>query len=150
MRPGGARTCSCSSRWRLLPELGHGGIDGAGDEAIERAADRVIAQIARWCGIDDLAARVRVRRTIAPADFEQDLGAWRGGALGLAHTLGQSAVFRPRGASAKVDDLLYAGTSVLPGIGLPMCLISAELVVKRLRGERGAARLPEPARVGKQ
>jgi hypothetical protein len=89
-----------------------------------------------------------VRRTIAPADFEADLGAWRGGALGLAHTLAQSAVFRPRNASRKVGGLFYAGTSVLPGIGLPMCLISAELVVKRLRGDDGAARLPEPSGVG--
>jgi lycopene cyclase domain-containing protein len=115
---------------------------------IEEAADRVIAQIAAWTGIPDLAARIRVRRTIAPADFEADLGAWRGGALGLAHTLAQSAVFRPRNASRKVGGLFYAGTSVLPGIGLPMCLISAELVVKRLRGDDGAARLPEPSGVG--
>ncbi len=130
------------------PSLGHGGEDGAGSPAIEAAADRVIAQIADWAGIPDLAARVRVRRTIAPADFESDLGAWRGGALGLAHTLRQSAVFRPRNASRRVDGLLYAGTSVLPGIGLPMCLISAELVAKRLRGDTSAARLAEPAAAG--
>ncbi|AUG29336.1 MULTISPECIES: phytoene desaturase family protein [Microbacterium] len=130
------------------PSLGRGGVDGAGAPAIEQAADRVIAQIAAWTGIPDLAARIRVRRTIAPADFEAELGAWRGGALGLAHTLRQSAVFRPRNASRKVRGLFYAGTSVLPGIGLPMCLISAELVVKRLRGDRGAARLPEPSGVG--
>lgn len=130
------------------PSLGHGGVDGAGDAVIEAAADRVIAQIAEWTGIPDLAARVRVRRTISPADFEADLGAWRGGALGLAHTLRQSAVFRPRNASRRVDGLLYAGTSVLPGIGLPMCLISAELVTKRLRGDTSAARLPEPAATG--
>ena len=130
------------------PSLGRGGVDGTGAAVIERAADRVIAQIATWAGIPDLAARIRVRRTIAPADFEADLGAWRGGALGLAHTLRQSAVFRPRNASRKVKDLFYAGTSVLPGIGLPMCLISAELVVKRLRGDHGAARLPEPSGVG--
>ncbi|MBN9176016.1 MAG: phytoene desaturase [Microbacterium sp.] len=146
--PSGAENLFVLVPMAAAPELGHGGIDGAGDEAIERAADRIIAQIAQWCGIDDLAARVRVRRTIAPADFERDLGAWRGGALGLAHTLRQSAVFRPRGASAKVDDLLYAGTSVLPGIGLPMCLISAELVTKRLRGEHGPARRAEPAQIG--
>ena len=126
------------------PALGHGGVDGAGAPAIEAAADRVIAQIAEWTGIPDLASRIRVRRTIAPADFEADLGAWRGGALGLAHTLRQSAVFRPRNASRKVAGLYYAGTSVLPGIGLPMCLISAELVAKRLRGDATAARLPEP------
>jgi lycopene cyclase domain-containing protein len=129
------------------PSLGHGGVDGAGAPLIEEAADRVIAQIAAWTGIPDLAARIRVRRTIAPADFEADLGAWRR-RLGLAHTLGQSAVFRPRNASRKVGGLFYAGTSVLPGIGLPMCLISAELVVKRLRGDDGAARLPEPSGVG--
>ena len=34
--------------------------------------------------------------------------------------------------------------SALPGIGLPMCLISAELVVKQLRGGPLARPLPEP------
>ncbi|WEK14669.1 MAG: phytoene desaturase family protein [Candidatus Microbacterium phytovorans] len=128
------------------PALGHGGVDRGGDARVEEMADRVIDQIAQWAGIPDLAARVRVRRTIMPADFEQDLHAWRGGALGLSHTLTQSAIFRPRNASSKVADLYYAGSTVLPGIGLPMCLISAELVVKRLRGDRGAGRLPVPAR----
>lgn len=129
------------------PDLGRGGVDGEGDPAIEATADRVIEQIARWCEIPDLASRITVRRTIAPGDFAADLGAWRGNALGLAHTLGQSAMFRPRNASRKVDGLAYAGASALPGIGLPMCLISAELVVKRLRGDRSPGPLAEPARV---
>ena len=46
-----------------------------------------------------------------------------------------------------VDGLAYVGASTLPGIGLPMCLISAELVVKRLRGDRSPGPLAEPARV---
>lgn len=121
--------------------LGHGGTGGDGDPRVEAAADRVIARIAQRCGVPDLARRIVVRRTIAPADFASDLHSWRGNALGLAHTLGQSAVFRPRNASKKVDGLMYAGTSALPGIGLPMCLISAELVVKRLRGDRTAGPL---------
>jgi len=129
------------------PQLGHGGIDGGGDAAIEAAADEVIAQIAEWCGIPDLAERIVVRRTVAPGDFADDFGAWRGNALGLAHTLGQSAVFRPRNTSRKVEGLSYVGASTLPGIGLPMCLISAELVVKRLRGDRSPGPLAEPAKV---
>jgi phytoene dehydrogenase-like protein len=80
-----------------------------------------------------------------PADFERDMGIWRGSSLGLAHTLRQSAVFRPRNVSKKVDGLYFTGSSVLPGIGLPMCLISAELVVKRMRGDRTAGRLPVPS-----
>ncbi|ANF31059.1 phytoene dehydrogenase [Leifsonia xyli] len=124
--------------------LGAGGLDGEGDRAIERAADAAIAQISAWAGIPDLADRIVVRRTVGPDDFATDLNAWRGGALGPAHTLRQSAFFRPGNASKKVDGLLYAGCSTIPGIGLPMCLISAELVVKRLRGDGGAGPLPEP------
>lgn len=126
------------------PGLGHGGVDGSGDAVIERAAEATIDQIASWCGIPDLRERIVVRRTIAPGDFETDLHAWRGNSLGLAHTLGQSALFRPRNVSRKVSGLYYAGTSSLPGIGLPMCLISAELVVKRLRGDRSAGPIAEP------
>ncbi len=124
--------------------LGRGGVDGAGDPRIEAAADAVIAQIAEWTGVPDLAERIVVRRTIAPADFAADLHTWRGNSLGLSHTLLQSAVFRPKNASRRVEGLLYAGADVLPGIGLPMCLISAELVLKRVRGDDGAGRLPEP------
>jgi phytoene desaturase len=129
------------------PQIGRGGVGGDGDAAVETAADRVIQQISEWCGIPDLAERIVVRRTISPGDFAADLHSWRGNALGLAHTLGQSAVFRPRNASRKVRGLSYAGGSALPGIGLPMCLISAELVLKRLRGDRTPGPLPEPARV---
>lgn len=124
--------------------LGRGGVDGAGDLRIEAAADAVIAQIAAWTGVPDLAERIVVRRTISPADFAADLHTWRGNSLGLSHTLLQSAVFRPKNASRKVEGLLYAGADVLPGIGLPMCLISAELVLKRVRGGDGAGRLSEP------
>ncbi|MFF0910008.1 phytoene desaturase family protein [Microbacterium enclense] len=128
------------------PVSGRGGVNGAGDPRIEQAADRVIAQIAEWTGVPDLAERIVVRKTIAPEDFATDLHAWHGNSLGLAHTLGQSAIFRPKNRSRKVDGLYYAGTSVLPGIGLPMCLISAELVVKRMRGDHSPAPLSEPAR----
>lgn len=126
------------------PSIGHGGIDGAGDSAVEAAADRVIEQIAEWCGAPDLADRIVVRRTVAPGDFATDLHSWRGNALGLAHTLGQSAMFRPRNESKRVTGLYYSGASSLPGVGLPMCLISAELVLKRTRGDRTSRPLPTP------
>jgi phytoene desaturase len=128
------------------PSLGHGGVGGDGDAVIEAAADDVIRQIAETCGIPDLAERIVVRRTISPGDFETDLHTWRGNALGLAHTLGQSAMFRPRNASRRVEGLSYAGGSALPGIGLPMCLISAELVLKRLRGDSTPGPVSEPTR----
>lgn len=129
------------------PAIGTGGDDGPGSEVVERTVDRAVAQIAEWAGVPDLADRVVVRHTVGPGDFAVDLNAWRGSAL-LEHTLRQSAMFRPRNASARVDGLYYAGSSTVPGVGLPMCLISAELVLKRLRGDRTAAPLPFPAQQG--
>jgi len=126
------------------PGLGSGGRDGGGDPAVEAVADAAIAQVARWAGVPDLAERVVMRRTVGPADFARDLGAWRGGMLGPAHTLAQSAMFRAGNASRRVDSLYYAGSSTIPGIGLPMCLISAEILLKRLRGDHSASPLSEP------
>ncbi|HCM93810.1 MAG TPA: phytoene desaturase, partial [Glutamicibacter sp.] len=76
-------------------------------------------------------------------DFAQQYGAYRGGALGLAHTLGQSAMLRPGNRSAKVEGLYYAGSTVRPGIGVPMCLISGELAAKAVLGIKEAGPMPE-------
>jgi phytoene desaturase len=124
--------------------MGKGGIDGNGDPLIEKSADEAINQIASWSGVSDFADRIVVRRSYGPADFVSDIGAWKGSALGPAHTLGQSALFRSRNVSKKVDGLFYTGSSTIPGIGLPMCLISAELVVKLLRDDQSASQLDEP------
>ena len=131
----------CENLFVLVPVpadvgIGHGGDDGQGSPAVERAADAAIDQVAAWSGATDLRDRIRVRHTVGPEDFARTYNSWRGGALGLEHTLRQSAFFRPGNVSAKVDGLLYAGASTVPGVGLPMCLISAELVLKRLTGDR--------------
>ncbi len=138
----------CENLFVLVPvpadvSIGAGGDDGNGSEAVERAVDAAIDQVARWAGVPDLRERIRVRHTVGPADFERRYNSWRGGALGLEHTLRQSAFLRPGNVSSKVDGLLYAGATTVPGVGLPMCLISAELVLKRLTGDRTS--LPVPA-----
>ena len=127
------------------PGLGCGGEDGAGDAAVEAIADAAIDRVAEWAGVPDLRERVVVRRTLGPGDFAADLSSWSGGMLGPAHTLRQSAMFRAGNRSRRVAGLLHAGGSTIPGVGLPMCLISAELAVKRLRGDTTADPLPEPS-----
>lgn len=120
------------------PSLGEGGTDGAGDRRIEQAADAAIDQIAAWAGVPDLRERIVVRQTIGPADFVRDYHSWRGGMLGPAHTLRQSAMFRAQNASKRVRGLYYSGATTAPGVGVPMCLISAELVLKRIRGDHSS------------
>lgn len=121
---------------RADTSLGSGGTDRGGDEAVERIVDESVQQISQWADIPDLAERIVVRRSVGPQDFAQEFGAWRGGALGPAHTLRQSAFFRGPITSPKVTGLFYTGSTTMPGIGVPMCLISAELVLKSVRGDK--------------
>ncbi|PRI11004.1 phytoene desaturase family protein [Leucobacter massiliensis] len=125
--------------------IGHGGPDGTGSPEVERAVDAAIDQVAAWAGIPELRERIVLRRSLGPADFESDYHSWRGGMLGPAHILSQSALFRAQNASKRVAGLYYAGATTAPGVGVPMCLISAELVLKRIRGDHSAGPLPVPS-----
>ncbi len=113
---------------------GHGDAYGAAESprvgAIARAA---VAQLGAWIGIEDLEKRVVVKRTLGPADFAEQYNSWSGGAVGPAHTLRQSAFFRGRNQSRKLPNLYYAGGTTVPGVGVPMCLISAHNVLTRMR-----------------
>ena len=124
------------------------GADAASRAELEAHADRFLDQVGAWAGVPGLRERVVTRRVVGPADFARDFSAWRGTALGMEHTLRQSAMFRPGDASPRVPNLLHVGGGTIPGVGLPMCLISAELVVKRLLGETSPRPLPTPLRHG--
>lgn len=129
------------------PTIGRGGPEGTGADLVERAADAAIDQIAEWADVPDLRDRIVVRHTLGPADFQESYHSWNGGMLGPAHILSQSAMFRAQNASKHVDGLLYAGATTAPGVGVPMCLISAEIVLKRIRGDHSPGPLPVESHV---
>ncbi len=75
------------------------------------------------------------KRIFAVNDFREDYNAYKGTALSLVHTLRQTAFWRPRHKSKKVDNLYYTGQYTHPGIGVPMTLISAKIVVDNIEEE---------------
>ncbi len=105
------------------------------DEARKRYADEVLDHLETVTG-EQIRPHVEVQRTYSHRDFRADYNAYQGTALGLAHTLGQTAVFRPPFTSRKVGNLFYAGQYTHPGIGVPMVLIAAQVVSGLLCGER--------------
>ncbi|MBN4651950.1 phytoene desaturase [Corynebacterium diphtheriae] len=116
--------------------LGHGNTyHHTASPRVEEITRATIAQIAAWTGISDLDERIVVTKTIGPADFSERYHAWSSGAIGPAHTLRQSAFFRGKNMASKVKGLYYAGGTTVPGVGVPMCLISAENVITRIKAE---------------
>jgi phytoene desaturase len=98
-----------------------------------QCSERLFSILEASFGIENVRDRVVVQRFFCGADFSNDYCAWLGNALGgQAHTLTQSSFMRPPAQSRKVKNLYFVGAGTNPGIGMPMCLLSAEMLVKRL------------------
>ena len=104
------------------------------DAFLETYKEKIIAEMATAFEVPDLRERIVVERMYCVKDFIKDYNAFKGTALGLAHTLGQTAIFRPNNVHKKIKNLFYVGAGTNPGIGMPICLISAELAYKRIEG----------------
>ena len=94
-------------------------------EIRERYRDKVLEDVAENTGVD-LRERIVFEETFSIADFAERYNSLQGTALGLAHTLRQTALFRPPHRSNAVPDLYFTGSYTTPGIGVPMCLIGGE------------------------
>ena len=104
------------------------------DEDKEIYAERVLALMETEMNLPGLRGKIEYKRVYTVDDFAFDYNSLKGSALGLAHTLRQTAIFRPKNKSKKVENLYYVGAGTNPGIGTQICLISAELAYKRVHG----------------
>lgn len=104
------------------------------NEELAAYRETVLDIMERELSIPNLRSRIEFERQYSLSDFEHDYHSLGGSALGLAHTLTQTATLRPNNVSRKVKNLFYVGAGTNPGIGMPICLISAELVYKRIAG----------------
>ena len=77
---------------------------------------------------ENLRDHIVIKRIFAHNDFSSRYNAYKGTALGLAHTLKQTAVFRPKHESKKVNNLYFTGHYNHPGIGVPMVIISSQIL----------------------
>lgn len=101
-------------------------------EELEKFADITLETMERTMHLKNLRKNIVYKKLYCADDFQQEFNSYKGSALGLSHTLRQTAVFRPNNQHKKIPNLLFAGANTTPGIGLPMCLISAELAYKRV------------------
>ena len=125
----------CENVFVLVPVAA--GLDD--DDAVREAyAAKVIRHVEAVTG-EEIAPHVEVKRIYSQRDFAGDYHAWKGTALGLSHTLMQTAVFRPAMRSRNVRNLHYAGQYTHPGVGVPMVMIAAEVAAENILKETGRA-----------
>ncbi len=75
------------------------------------------------------------KRTYAHRDFISDYNSFKGNAYGLANTLMQTAVLKPRIKSRKVKNLYFTGQLTVPGPGVPPSIISGQVVADLIEKE---------------
>ena len=80
----------------------------------------------------EIKKNVVYKKSYAQQDFVDDYHAFKGNAYGLANTLKQTAILKPRMKSKKVANLYYTGQLTVPGPGVPPALISGQVVANEI------------------
>jgi phytoene desaturase len=97
------------------------------EEVKERYFNMVIQRLESHLGTS-IGQHIVYRRDFACSDFMHDYNSFKGNAYGLANTLMQTAVFKPKMKSKKLRNLYYTGQLTTPGPGVPPSLISGKVV----------------------
>ena len=77
---------------------------------------------------ESLKEHVLFKESYCVNNFKEDYHSYKGNAYGLANTLLQTHVLRPKLKSKKVNNLYFCGQLTVPGPGVPPSLISGKIV----------------------
>jgi phytoene desaturase len=101
------------------------------DAQTEAFKDRVYEQLERG-GLTDLRKHVVVEHVYTPRDWNARYNLKYGAAFGLSHGLFQVGYFRPANKAPHIDGLYFVGASTVPGTGVPLVCIGAQLVTEQI------------------
>jgi len=102
------------------------------EDCREQYFDLMISRLEKHVGISNLKAQLDYKRSYCVSDFIQDYNAYAGNAYGLANTLKQTAVLKPKIKNGQLSNLFYTGQLTIPGPGVPPSLISGKIVAQEV------------------
>jgi phytoene desaturase len=105
-------------------------LDGKVNWARERARfrERLIERVG---ALGYPTGDVVVERFLDPTDWRRQ-GMERGTPFALAHNFFQTGPFRPNNVDKRVPGVVFVGSSTVPGVGVPMVLLSGGLAAARV------------------
>ena len=96
------------------------------NEMREKYFDIVLKRLKDLTG-NDIEKNIIFKKSYCVNDFEKDYNSFKGNAYGLANTLRQTAVLKPRMRNKKIKNLYYTGQLTVPGPGVPPSIISGQI-----------------------
>ncbi|MFB9053479.1 phytoene desaturase family protein [Formosa undariae] len=89
--------------------------------------DKLMTRLEDTIG-SEVRSHILFKESYCVNDFKDDYNSYKGNAYGLANTLMQTHILRPKLKSKKVDNLYFCGQLTVPGPGVPPSLISGKIV----------------------
>ena len=111
--------------------VGHRDWDATRDEYTEQMLDAATRRL------PELGDDAEVLSVVTPQDWARR-GMIAGTPFALSHTFGQTGPFRPGNTVRGIDNAVLAGSSTVPGVGIPTAIVSGRLAADRITGAIGA------------
>ncbi|MDM1043081.1 MULTISPECIES: phytoene desaturase family protein [Empedobacter] len=92
----------------------------------------MLLRLEKHTGTQDLQSKIDFKKSYCVRDFVSDYNAYGGNAYGLANTLNQTAVLKPKIRNKKLKNLFYTGQLTVPGPGVPPSIISGKIVANEI------------------
>ncbi len=93
--------------------------------------DKVMERYERLIGTE-VRKHIIYRRDFGVDNFKEDYNAFKGNAYGLANTLKQTAILKPKINHSILKNLYFTGQLTTPGPGVPPSLISGQMVAQEI------------------
>ena len=81
---------------------------------------------------ENLVTHIDYKKGYCVSDFITDYNSYKGNAYGLANTLMQTAMLKPKIRNKKIKNLFYTGQLTVPGPGVPPAIISGKIAAEQL------------------
>ncbi|MDF2510658.1 MAG: phytoene desaturase [Herbinix sp.] len=102
------------------------------EDTVKFMRNKTISALKNIPDLGDIEENIVYENYLTPQDLKNSFNSYGGTAFGLSPTLTQTNYFRPHLKSDSVKNLYFVGSSVHPGPGVSIVLLSSKLVVQEI------------------
>ncbi|MBE6066760.1 MAG: phytoene desaturase [Clostridium lundense] len=102
------------------------------EDTVKFMRNKTISALKNIQGLGDIEENIIYENYLTPQNLKDSFNSYSGTAFGLSTTLTQTNYFRPHLKSDHVENLYFVGSSVHPGPGVSIVLLSSKLVVQEI------------------